>query len=321
MKKSVKMMLWLILITFQVILSDVYGATNYTVMTFNLRQDNNSDTGLKDWEERFCAIIDVVNNYEPDFIGTQEGFRSMLRTLDEGRHYAGNASGFSWPTSTWHSDRLDEDYDWIGWGREGLSFGEYNAIYYKKSKFTLLESDQVWLAEGLPTLPTKGWDASTKRIITWGKFRDKNTFQEFYVFNTHFDHRGPEAREESARAMRELIFETIISNGIITPTFITGDFNCSPTSTPARLLKTPYSFTDVTGSSASCTIEDAYQVVNGGGGIDWVLSAGNGITPTSAVRDTGLYATCSGTYAEPSDHDPVVAEFSVELPDEIRSPQ
>ncbi|MCP4132572.1 MAG: hypothetical protein GY754_16500 [bacterium] len=316
MRKRVTRMLWLMLIIFQVMAANVWAAADYTVITFNIRQDNNSDTGLKDWEERFCAVIDVIDAYDPDFIGTQEGFRSQLRTLDEGRHYSGNASGFSWPTSTWHSGRLDDEYDWIGWGREGLSFGEYNAIYYKKSKFTLLHSDQVWLAEGLPTFPTIGWDASTKRIITWGKFRDKTTSQEFYVFNTHFDHKGSEARVESARAIREMIFDIIVSNGIVTPAFITGDFNTSTTSEAADLLKSPYTVTDPLGVSKTYALEDAYEVLNGGGGIDWVLSVGGGIVPTSAVRDRQLYETCSGEYAEPSDHDPVIAGFSMELPTE-----
>ncbi len=144
---------------------------------------------------------------------------------------------------------MNSQYDWIGWGCDGAIFGEYNAIYYKKDKFTLLDSDQVWLAEGLPSLPTKGWDASLNRIITWGKFRDNSTYQEFYLFNTHFDHKGPIAKVESAKAMRGLVFDTIINNKIITPTFLSGDFNSSPTSEAADQLKIPFIYTGHDGST------------------------------------------------------------------------
>ena len=92
-----------------------------------------------------------------------------------------------------------------------------------------------------------GWDAALPRVVTWGHLRDRTSGEAFYHFNTHFDHRGEEARLESARLIRARI-------GAIAgeePFVLTGDFNTTEEDPPYGAL------TDVQADSA-VVLRDAY---------------------------------------------------------------
>jgi len=56
-----------------------------------------------------------------------------------------------------------------------------------------------------------------------------------YVFNTHFDHEGSQARENSALLLRRKIGE--IAGG--SPVVVAGDFNSEETDPPFRVLTSP----------------------------------------------------------------------------------
>jgi endonuclease/exonuclease/phosphatase family metal-dependent hydrolase len=75
------------------------------------------------------------------------------------------------------------------------------------------------------------------RICSWGKFEDLSDGKEFYVFNTHFDHRGDTAREESAK----LIYEKVqVLGGNELPVILTGDFNLTPEKKAIALIKSKW---------------------------------------------------------------------------------
>src|SRR5699024_4025520 len=137
------------------------------------------------WDNRKGSVANLIQFYEPAFIGTQEALFNQLQDLDESL----------------------ENYDWIGKGRkDGKKGGEYSAILYDTDKFRLVsDTDSTMWSSRTPDKPSKDWDAALPRIITWGKFRHKDTGKELYVFNTHFDHKGSKARVESAK----LILKTI----------------------------------------------------------------------------------------------------------------
>ena len=56
---------------------------------------------------------------------------------------------------------------------------------------------------------SKSWDSSLPRMVSWVKLRDRTDPEgrPIAFFNTHFDHRGPKARIESARLLRRKIEE------------------------------------------------------------------------------------------------------------------
>jgi len=67
------------------------------------------------------------------------------------------------------------------------------------------------------------------------KFTDARSKKTFFVFNTHFDHMGKEARRESARLLKQKVKDIAGNN----PVVITGDFNSKPSDDPIKILTGP----------------------------------------------------------------------------------
>lgn len=185
---------------------------NTTVMSFNIRYDNPKD-GVQNWHNRKENVVRMLHFYEVDIIGMQEVLNTQLQYLKENL----------------------EQYNSIGVGREdGKTKGELAPILYKKERFEEIESGTFWLSE-TPKKVSKGWDAALERIATWAIFLDKNNNTEFVFINTHFDHRGHEARIESSRLIKKKAHELAGTRPII----LTGDFNLTPESEGIKLLLKP----------------------------------------------------------------------------------
>ncbi|AWX44938.1 hypothetical protein HME9304_01944 [Flagellimonas maritima] len=180
------------------------------VLTYNIKYDNPKDS-VNGWDQRKDFLISQLNFYAPDVFGTQEGLIHQLEDIKNGL----------------------EDYSFVGVGRdEGNGEGEFCAIFYNQNKIELVEESTFWLST-TPQKPSKGWDAAIKRICTYGKFKSKENGKEFFVFNTHFDHVGTRAREESAKLILKQLKEF---NTKQLPTILMGDFNLETTSVGIQLL-------------------------------------------------------------------------------------
>ena len=175
-------------------------------MTYNIRYINPND-GENWWELRKDEVADLVNYYEPDFLGIQEGLYAQVTFIE---------------------DKCSK-YDYIGVGRDdGKKKGEYTAVYFDKDKFELLSQETFWLSP-TPSKVSVGWDASMERICTYGHFKLKNSGTTVHIFNTHFDHKGPEARANSAKLIVGKLKKLGIENDRI---IVMGDLNCLPESEP-----------------------------------------------------------------------------------------
>jgi endonuclease/exonuclease/phosphatase family metal-dependent hydrolase len=186
------------------------GAQPITAITYNIRYDNPGD-GINQWSSRKEKVFDLLKKYDPDILGVQEALHNQLKDI------TGSLQGFQF----------------IGVGRDdGKEKGEYSAIFLKKNRFDVLEQNTFWLSQ-TPEVPgSKNWDAAITRVATWAKLRDKKTNKDFLIMNTHFDHIGKEAREKSARLLKEKISE--ISGGL--PVILTGDFNCTRDEAPYKVM-------------------------------------------------------------------------------------
>ena len=172
-----------------------------TVASYNLRNDNESDRRAGNgWDKRCGKVCEIIDYNGFDIVGTQEVKHGML--LDMCAALPG--------------------YGYVGVGRDdGATGGEYSPIFYRRDRFTLLDSGTFWLSPQ-PDRPGKGWDAAYPRICTWGRFRDVKCGRELWFFNLHMDHIGVEARRESAK----LVIETIARMcGAGADVVLTGDFN------------------------------------------------------------------------------------------------
>lgn len=250
------------------------------VMTYNLRYANNNPG--EEWSKRRPLVREVIKNVSPDVMGTQEGLYRQL-----------NDVATDLP-----------DYGWIGEGRDGGSRGEFMAVYYRKNRLEPLEFEHFWLSDTPNVMGSKTWGPTLARMVTWVKFRDLRTQQEFYFFNTHFDHQVQPAREKSATLIRQRIekLETKL------PVLLVGDFNALADENKAHAILTEDGFFKDTWHTARERKNDGVATFNGfesikqtGARIDWILARG-GVT----AHKTEI-VTFSHNGQFPSDHFPVVA--------------
>lgn len=185
-------------------------AQTFNIATYNLRYDNPHDS-LDLWKNRYKPLADLVKFYNFDIFGTQEGLKNQIGDLIS----------------------VLPEYDFIGVGRtDGQEAGEYAAIFYKTAQFKLMDKGTFWLSP-VTDKPNVGWDAALPRICTWGKFTDRDSKLTFFVFNVHFDHKGIEARKESAKLILSKVQEIAGKH----PAILTGDFNIDETNDSYMLLK------------------------------------------------------------------------------------
>jgi endonuclease/exonuclease/phosphatase family metal-dependent hydrolase len=202
----------LIVATWAVLMSSFASAEDLRIMSFNIRYGTASD-GENHWDQRKEFLVETIQKFAPDLLGTQE-------TLGFQRDYlAENLTG----------------YEAIGVGRDhGDERGEMTAVLFRKERFEKLAVGHFWLSE-TPEVPgSKSWDTSLTRMVTWLKLKDRKATPpaDLFFFNTHFDHRGEVARQESARLIRRQI-ATVAG---ATPTILTGDFNACEGSPPYQAL-------------------------------------------------------------------------------------
>jgi endonuclease/exonuclease/phosphatase family metal-dependent hydrolase len=271
-------------------LRETAAATPLRIMSFNLRLDIASD-GPNAWPYRRDWVASLVRFHAPDGVGVQEALAHMLTQLDS------MLPGFSR----------------VGVGRaDGRSGGEFSAILYRTDRLEVLDSGTFWLSP-TPEVPgSKGWDAAIERIATWARFRDRRTGCAHLHLNTHFDHVGEQARQESARLIRRRL-PTLAGD---LPVVVTGDLNADPQSTAYRV------FTRDTLGDRNLPLHDAFTVSRGGHygptstwnafkaiepgrRIDYVLVSGDVTVLTHGILPDAWDARF------PSDHLPVLASIDV----------
>ncbi|QDS71772.1 hypothetical protein FKW77_009247 [Venturia effusa] len=183
------------------------------LLTHNIRYATRSPfKGEELWTVRAPRLINelrynTMHNAE-SFICLQEVLHDqlvdILDTLNDG-----NPGGEEWAS--------------IGVGREdGETSGEYSPILYRPKIWELKHFKTLWLSE-TPDRPSKGWDASSTRILTIGFFEHKESGKNIVAMNTHMDDQGKKARLEGAKLIVRTMEELEQA-----PIFLAGDFNSEP---------------------------------------------------------------------------------------------
>lgn len=265
-----------------------------TVLTYNIRYANPRD-GDNIWENRREAMVAYVNRTNPDVIGFQEVEPAQRAYLAE---------------------RLT-DYAWYGVGRNAAhDEGEGTPIFYRRSRFDVLDRGTFWLSTTPETPGSKGWDAALPRVASWIKVRDRRTDGTLLLVNTHFDHMGPTARLESAHLLTRRIDDLARAGTARLPVILTGDFNCRPDSEPyaavtkpanaaltmidtQQLSRTPHQGGDST--------TNAFTAISPGATIDYVFVRDVARVESHRVEDPRI----NGRFV--SDHQPLVAVIEAGL--------
>ena len=154
--------------------------------------------GALPWSVRLPEIRARIASYAPDLIGLQETQTDTdIATIVTLQTYQ---------LQSYHLGKFH--------------YGDA-ALLFKKDKFELLDSGQLWLSP-TPSLPMSlGFKSlSMVRYVNWALLKEKSTNFVFMFVNTHFDNAGVN-KEPSATLFRDSIAR--LTQQI--PMIVTGDFN------------------------------------------------------------------------------------------------
>jgi len=264
---------------------------NIVVMTCNVRTPHDVDLKAGDgWQDRKDLCIDAIRKQHPDIIGFQECAKIQFNDL----HAA-------FPDYATYSLN----------GESPLSDDPFEVIFVSP-RFSVAGAAGYWLSE-TPNVPgSMSWDNSKHpRVLNWMRLIDKDSGVQLRILNTHLDHKGKKAREQSAR----LINADAKAFPADFPQILTGDLNVDATSPAIAALKQGGwidTYTQVNGpQEPGYTAHDflgerfAGTPRDNKGRIDWIFYRGS-VKPlsSSVLRDH------RGDHY-PSDHYFVIAEIQV----------
>ncbi|CAA9203587.1 hypothetical protein FLA105534_04767 [Flavobacterium bizetiae] len=193
-----------------ILLAMQINGQNLKIMTYNIRVDLAVD-GDNDWSHRKDFFTSQIQFYQPDVFGIQEAAPNQVNDI---------ASNLA-------------QYSFVGIGREGVGKGESSTIFYNRERLKMLLNNTFWLSE-TPGEISLGWDAAYKRVCTYALFKDLKTKQLFWIFNTHLDHVGEQAKINGIKLILAKIKEVNNKNYSV---IFTGDLNSEPESEGIFLLK------------------------------------------------------------------------------------
>jgi len=181
------------------------------VMTFNLLTST-KNSRRHPWRLRKRNIARIFNNLQPDVVGTQEANLKQL----------------------WELAELLPDYEFVGEGNLGRQQAHnddnwYCATFYRRDRVRLVEpdhgGDNLWLSP-TPDVPASQFNLGTRpRLVTWNRFEMVGSGKPFVFGTTHLEAINSLHRKRSARLLREYVSSKVAQLGPDIPIFLTGDFN------------------------------------------------------------------------------------------------
>ena len=247
--------------------------TSIKSMTFNLYYQIEDD-------QRVANVIDTIKRHSPDTLGVQEATGVWMNKL---------------------KSELGDEYGCVGVGRKnnGSSSDEFCAVFYKKSRFEVIESGTKWLSETPDVEGSQMSGAKYPRIFTYALLRDKLTGESYLCMNTHTDHVGDGGTVRYKQV--QVIVDFIRKNYKDVPIILTGDLNDQSTSSSIQyLLSTEFD------NSSELAYEEDISPTFSSGVIDYLLLTKDDFIVYSYDVDTELY---NNEFA--SDHRAVVIEYIV----------
>ncbi len=195
------------------------------------------------WVNRKDNVLAIFEKYNLDIIGTQEALSFQVDEIVAESPYG----------------RVGGD---LAKGEKVGRRAENEAIFYRRDRFEVLDEGNFWFSETPDTPGTYSWGMEYPRMCSWGKFKDKRSGVEFYVFNSHFYVNNPRSRKEAA----SMVLQRIKAVAGEYPVFCTGDLNSTDNEESIQILL------------SDGTLRDSYKI---------------------ASKITGPYFTFHGFRAEP----------------------
>ncbi|MBR2589843.1 MAG: endonuclease/exonuclease/phosphatase family protein [Clostridia bacterium] len=176
------------------------------IISANVRTYAPGDMFKKSWFYRADLLVNSIAEKNPDIIGFQEVTKMHYKYLCE----------------------TLPGYDNVITYRDKSLMPEACPVFYKESKFNLIDKGSFWLSE-TPDEMSKDWGAMCYRICSYVILENKADSKQFVVFNTHLDHISDEARIKGIA----VVLDKIKAFGSL-PGLIMGDFNAKEDSETYR---------------------------------------------------------------------------------------
>ncbi|MBR0509199.1 MAG: endonuclease/exonuclease/phosphatase family protein [Clostridia bacterium] len=252
------------------------------VMSFNIRcTDNNGVPAIL----RHAIVAKQILKIKPDSFGVQEATAEWMAALKT----------------------LLPAYACVGVARDnGKSIGgvgEYNAVFYLREKYDLLDHCDFWLSD-TPETPSIVPGADCRRICTWAKLQNKETAAIYVHVNAHLDSGSANARELGAKLITDFIGSKFPAS---TPVVFTADMNAGESSVPYRIMTgsladARYAAKDSEGTFTfhKCFTEDAHPRI-----LDYVMCKDTITVNAFRVVTSGI----DGRFV--SDHFPIYADVFI----------
>ncbi|KAI9457518.1 mannose-6-phosphatase [Russula earlei] len=191
--------------------------------------------GEQPWSDRRVRVAQRLWASHVDLVGFQEALIRQVRDLEE---------------------LMDNEFAWVGVGRDdGIAAGEFNPIFYRRTAFTLLETDTFWLSHE-PFKPGSRFPgAGSPRLATFALFRLSapagNPPRNVALINLHLDNvSDAQRRFGAAMVLHRARFEAYERPEV--PLLVTGDFNSSTSGPDSG------AYAVLTGTAPAPTIPDEF---------------------------------------------------------------
>ncbi|KAF1788645.1 Endonuclease/exonuclease/phosphatase [Phytophthora cactorum] len=185
------------------------ASTQLKVMSFNVRTSLANDkcpSGC--WEQRKWRAKQLVEKYQPDLIGTQEGAPDQIEFFTSNMSFAS-----------------------LGECAGECKWNERNSIFYKPERWEVLENTTFALSDTPEVLGSNTWDLEYLRAAVIARLRDRSSNRVVCILNTHYDiTRG---QNQSSVLVTERMSEYCQDGDAV---FMTGDLNAIPTTAAVKYL-------------------------------------------------------------------------------------
>lgn len=254
------------------------------VMTLNLRFDTERD-GKHAWQYRRDLVVELICEYLPDVLGTQEGTPRQLQFLQE-------------RLPQYQIQTIDRVWD---------DTCQYPTLFLLSDRCRIVKGGEFWLSETPHVHRSKNWDSAFPRMVSYALVEDLIQGMKFWTSVTHLDHIGVRARLEQAKILAKWLTQR---HG---PHILMGDFNDSPHSAVHKELVSEqtglvdtWQVLELQENESSMTHHNFFGIPEKFR-MDWILVSRHfRVLDVNIVRKhhQGLY---------PSDHFPYLAELAWDL--------
>ncbi len=248
-----------------------------SVVTFNVAAAFGSKFDDTDSMTRSARFAKYMNSVKPDLIGTQEMnsyWLDILKTsLGDYESYSVKRGGDSEEKNS-----------------------EMNAVFWNKSKFTLIDKNTFWLSE-TPNKESKytytdengeKCEAGCYRICSYVVLLNNETKQKLVFLNTHLDNASEQSADFGASVVLSKTDDIKATYGKDVNIVLTGDFNETQDGTAYKLIRDKLN--DCTDNSKkTATYQEWGYCDTGDEPIDFIFTSGTGSNYTVLDDLSGGY--------------------------------